>query len=120
MKLQWAKAFSRSSVSTTSICSKHLIWLLMLIAFLMCFLWEELQDGRLITNHQHQPPLMTTVVVSGKSPQYTTTKGYPWSWIGSVSILPPPLATWQWLCVRVSLAMLHTTMHLNIIPPSAP
>jgi predicted butyrate kinase (DUF1464 family) len=32
----------------------------------MYFIWEELLDRRLLTNHQHEPPLITTTVVPCK------------------------------------------------------
>jgi hypothetical protein len=95
----------------TSLCfiqylNSPLACVLSIISFLMYFIWKEHLDGRLLVKHQHQSPLITIAVVPDKPPQYTTIKGFPlfpWSWIGSVSPLLSPVATWQWICVRVNL-----------------
>jgi hypothetical protein len=74
----------------------------------------------LLINHQHQPLLMTTAVVSGKSPQYTTTKGFPWSWTSFMSLfLSPSNHMIMDLCQSVTCNA-PTTACVEVVPSSVP
>jgi hypothetical protein len=87
MKLQRAKAFSWSFGFTTSI---GIIKIKIVTAFVLYMCMGEAPKWVIADEHQRQPPLMTTIVVPGKSSQYTIIMGFPWSWIGSVSLLESP------------------------------